>query len=73
MAAASSSRFKHQIPEEILNDPALQQALARLPSNYNFELAKTIWRARSLNAKRVALQLPEGLLLYACLLVLACF
>ncbi len=39
--------------------------LSVLPSNYNFEVPKTIWRARTLKARRVALQLPEGLALYA--------
>lgn len=36
-----------------------------LPQNYNFEIPKTIWRIKTLDAKRVALQLPEGLTLYA--------
>lgn len=55
-----------QIPAELLNDPLLQDAMKSLPSNYNFEIPKTIWRARSIGAKRVALQFPEGLLLFAC-------
>ncbi len=54
-----------RIPDEILNDPVLAQDMMVLPSNYNFEIPKTIWRIRSLEAKRVALQLPEGLTLYA--------
>ncbi|XP_030848155.1 2-(3-amino-3-carboxypropyl)histidine synthase subunit 1 [Strongylocentrotus purpuratus] len=55
-----------QIPVELLNDPLLQDAMKSLPQNYNFEIPKTIWRARSIGAKRVALQFPEGLLLFAC-------
>ncbi|KAH8322875.1 hypothetical protein KR059_009602 [Drosophila kikkawai] len=55
----------NRIPQELLDDPLLQQAIDRLPSNYNFELHKTIWRIREMKAKRVALQLPEGLLMYA--------
>ncbi|KAH3687456.1 hypothetical protein WICPIJ_001566 [Wickerhamomyces pijperi] len=54
-----------QIPPEILNDEALNQAIKLLPSNYNFEIHKTIWNIRKQNAKRVALQMPEGLLIYS--------
>lgn len=42
----------HQIPQEILSDPELQAALASLPSNYNFEVHKTVWRIRQTGAKR---------------------
>ncbi|XP_060586857.1 2-(3-amino-3-carboxypropyl)histidine synthase subunit 1-like [Ruditapes philippinarum] len=56
----------HQIPDEILNDAMLNEAVQQLPSNYNFEIPKTIWRIRQTGAKRVALQFPEGLLLFAC-------
>ena len=38
----------------------------QLPSNYNFEIKKTVWRVRQAGARRVALQFPEGLLLFAC-------
>lgn len=55
----------NKIPEEILNDPLLNAAIAALPSNYNFEIPKSIWRIRETKAKRVALQMPEGLLMYA--------
>lgn len=54
-----------KIPEELLNDPLLNSAIAALPSNYNFEIHKTIWRIKELKAKRVALQMPEGLLMFA--------
>ncbi|XP_064617720.1 2-(3-amino-3-carboxypropyl)histidine synthase subunit 1-like [Liolophura sinensis] len=40
--------------------------MKQLPDNYNFEIPKTIWRIKTLGAKRVALQFPEGLLLFAC-------
>ncbi|EPS72161.1 hypothetical protein M569_02597 [Genlisea aurea] len=56
---------KSQIPESILNDAALNAAVAVLPANYNFEIHKIVWRARSSNATRVALQFPEGLLMYS--------
>nr|XP_022336826.1 2-(3-amino-3-carboxypropyl)histidine synthase subunit 1-like [Crassostrea virginica] len=59
-------RAAHQIPDEILNDPKLQHAVKQLPDNYNFEIYKTVWKIQSTGAKRVALQFPEGLLLFAC-------
>ncbi|XP_023305194.1 2-(3-amino-3-carboxypropyl)histidine synthase subunit 1 [Lucilia cuprina] len=55
----------NRIPQSLLDDPQLQKAIERLPSNYNFEIHKTIWRIKEMKAKRVALQLPEGLLMYA--------
>ncbi|KAL2192403.1 putative diphthamide synthesis protein-domain-containing protein [Corynascus similis CBS 632.67] len=58
-------RLLNQVPPEILNDEALKAAIALLPTNYSFEIPKTIHRIRSLGAKRVALQMPEGLLLFA--------
>jgi len=55
----------NRIPAEILEDPKLIQDMQVLPSNYNFEIPKTIWRVKTLQAKRVALQLPEGLTMFA--------
>lgn len=54
-----------KIPDRILNDPKLQTAAAVLPKNYNFEIPKTIWRIQELKAKMVALQMPEGLLIFS--------
>eukprot|EP00252_Welwitschia_mirabilis_P006991 TRINITY_DN1798_c0_g1_i1.p1 TRINITY_DN1798_c0_g1~~TRINITY_DN1798_c0_g1_i1.p1 ORF type:complete len:466 (+),score=64.61 TRINITY_DN1798_c0_g1_i1:261-1658(+) len=63
---APPRRFvRQQIPDSVLNDPALKLAIAVLPSNYNLEIPKCIWRIRQAGAKRVALQFPEGLLMYA--------
>ncbi|CAK7268295.1 Diphthamide biosynthesis protein 1 [Sporothrix epigloea] len=59
------ARLLNQVPPELANDPALLEAVALLPSNYSFEVPKTIHRIRTLGAKRVALQMPEGLLLFA--------
>ncbi|KAA0031522.1 diphthamide biosynthesis protein 1 [Cucumis melo var. makuwa] len=59
---------KNQIPDSILNDPALNAAISLLPSNYNFEVHKCVWRILSSSASRVALQLPEGLLMYSLIL-----
>lgn len=55
----------NQIPPEILQDPDINDAIALLPSNYSFEIHKTIHRIRSSSSKKVALQFPEGLLLFA--------
>merc|ERR1739838_476250 len=53
------------VPAEIENDPKLQKAIEILPTNYNFEIPKTIWRIQQAKAKHIALQFPEGLLLFA--------
>ncbi|KAG0252261.1 Diphthamide biosynthesis protein 1 [Actinomortierella ambigua] len=59
-------RIANQVPEEILHDAKLNLAIEQLPSNYNFEMHKTVWSIRKANAKKVALQFPEGLLMFAC-------
>lgn len=64
-APKRTPRALNQIPDEILNDPNINAAIELLPSNYSFEIPKTIHRIRTLNAKRVALQMPEGLLMFA--------
>ncbi|CAG2165266.1 unnamed protein product [Oppiella nova] len=57
---------KSQIPTEILDNKELNARISSsLPPNYNFEFHKTIWRLRSSGAKRVALQFPEGLFVFA--------
>ncbi|XP_034827553.1 2-(3-amino-3-carboxypropyl)histidine synthase subunit 1 [Maniola hyperantus] len=58
-------RSINKIPDDLLNDPLINRACEALPQNYNFEIHKTIWRIRSLKSKRVALQLPEGLTMFA--------
>ncbi|KAI5695928.1 hypothetical protein M8J75_005599 [Diaphorina citri] len=55
----------NKIPEAILNNPKLKRAIEDLPSNYDFEIYKSVWRIQQLKAKRVALQMPEGLLMFA--------
>ncbi|XP_066219605.1 2-(3-amino-3-carboxypropyl)histidine synthase subunit 1 isoform X3 [Saccopteryx leptura] len=69
ISGASRGRLANQIPSEILNNSQLQAAIEVLPSNYNFEIPKTIWRIQRAKAKKVALQMPEGLLLFACTIV----
>ncbi|GAB4855290.1 hypothetical protein Ancab_023910 [Ancistrocladus abbreviatus] len=68
-AKSQPKRFvRNQIPDSILNDAALNAAIALLPSNYNFEVHKCVHRILSTRAKRVALQFPEGLLMYSLVL-----
>ncbi|KAJ8369239.1 hypothetical protein SKAU_G00092670 [Synaphobranchus kaupii] len=50
--ALGARRVANQIPDEILNDPQLQEAIRVLPQNYNFEIHKTVWRVRQAKAKR---------------------
>ena len=57
---------RRKIPDDIVNNEALNRAIAILPSNYNFEIHKTLWRIRTDSPKTVALQFPEGLLMYSC-------
>ncbi|KAH3665592.1 hypothetical protein OGAPHI_003780 [Ogataea philodendri] len=64
-AKKNVSRLINQIPQEILDDVELKEAVRLLPSNYNFEIFKTVWNVRKNNAKRVCLQMPEGLLIYS--------
>ncbi|MED6252218.1 hypothetical protein ATANTOWER_008569 [Ataeniobius toweri] len=45
-------RVANQIPDEILQDPELQEAIKVLPPNYNFEIHKTVWRVRQAKAKK---------------------
>lgn len=56
----SGTKSSTRVPESLLEDPNLAAAIEFLPENYNFEVHKTIWRIRQLNAKTVALQMPEG-------------
>lgn len=65
-AAGPSRLAPSQVPSSILNDPGLNAAIdTLLPSNYNFEIHKTIHHARHYGSTCVALQMPEGLTLWA--------
>ena len=71
-------------PSIDINNAALNEEVKHLPSNYNvrvfelkssmltkrhqFEIHKTIWRLRTTKSKMVALQFPEGLLMYSCVI-----
>jgi 2-(3-amino-3-carboxypropyl)histidine synthase len=63
-----SAQYLNQIPREISEDPVLLSCISQLPSNYSFEVEKTIWRIRQHGYKIVGLQLPEGFLVYSMLL-----
>ena len=56
----------NQIPPDILNNTQLNAVIKRLPSNYSFEIHKTIHHVRKNQATIVALQMPEGLQMFAC-------
>ena len=54
------------IPPEYLQNEALNKRIQTdLPPNYNFELPKCLWQIHKHQARRVALQFPEGLLLFS--------
>ncbi|EGR32812.1 hypothetical protein IMG5_070110 [Ichthyophthirius multifiliis] len=63
-----------KIPDEILNNQFLNEAIKILPSHYNFEIHKSIWRITETKEQLkkesiiVTLQFPEGLMLFACLI-----
>ena len=67
-SAAALRRRARRIPDAVLNDAELNAAIRKLPLNYEFEVHKTVWRLQQENASVVALQFPEGLLMYACVL-----
>ncbi|KZT55063.1 hypothetical protein CALCODRAFT_455817 [Calocera cornea HHB12733] len=66
--SAPSAVISSGIPSSILQDQALNAAIAQLPANYSFEIHKTVWQIRKNEAKVVGLQMPEGLLMFACLI-----
>jgi 2-(3-amino-3-carboxypropyl)histidine synthase len=56
----------NKIPDDILYNQDLNDMIHRVAPNYNFEIHKTVWRIRQAKATCVALQFPEGLLMFAC-------
>lgn len=58
----------NSIPEDISQNDLLNKSIKMLPENYNFEIHKTVWKARETTGSVVALQFPEGLLMYSCLI-----
>lgn len=54
------------IPTSVLEDPLLNVAIdSLLPKHYNFEIHKTVHQIRKYEATCVALQMPEGLTMFA--------
>ena len=53
------------IPEAIISNKGLIAAISLLPSNYNFEIYKSVWRIQKEKVKVIAIQFPEGLLMYS--------
>ncbi|KAK0555231.1 Diphthamide biosynthesis protein 1 [Tilletia horrida] len=65
MASSQTSRLAH-VPKELLEDRLLNDSISHLlPATYNFEIHKTIHHLRHFQSKRVALQMPEGLTMFA--------
>ena len=62
------SRPRRAPQREIRENALLNACAVALPSNYSFEIHKTIWRVQKVGAKCVALQMPEGLLAYSCII-----
>lgn len=50
-------------------DKDLPEVIKYLPQNYNFEIKKTLSTIRKLNAKKITLQFPDGLLKYSMVII----
>ena len=48
----NSARIQKTIPIEILNNEALRLAITSLPSNYNFEIYKSVWQISMVQPKK---------------------
>ncbi|KAK5964291.1 Diphthamide biosynthesis protein 1 [Trichostrongylus colubriformis] len=64
MSVIGPARLAAEV-EEIAADERLKSDMEILPANYTFEIPKTIWKIRSTGSKQVALQFPEGLIMYS--------
>mmetsp|Transcript_6821 Transcript_6821/g.14802 ORF Transcript_6821/g.14802 Transcript_6821/m.14802 type:complete len:126 (-) Transcript_6821:104-481(-) len=63
---SSTTADANDTPAHIENNTQLHHIISTtLPKDYEFEIPKTIWRIEKADATAVALQLPEGLLMYA--------
>ena len=70
LTAAASELLTDHGTSSLERDPLLDAAVRHLlPNNYNFEIVKTLQQIRRNRATRVALQMPEGLLMYGCSIV----
>ncbi len=62
-------RKRPVVEDALVHDETFIRMKKILPQNYNFEIEKTIAKIKSENCNMIALQFPEGLLMYACILV----
>lgn len=53
----------------VLREEEVPESARYLPGNYNFEVGKTLRTIKRLNAKRVTLQFPDGLLKYSFVII----
>ena len=64
--------IKAAMPKELAEGTGkfsgIDNFIEQLPSNYSFEIKKTVNRILESKSTCVALQMPEGLLMYACLI-----
>ena len=62
----------NEMPQDLIESKGrykgLDDFIEQLPTNYNFEIKKTIWNIVKNGSKMVALQFPEGLLAYSCVI-----
>ncbi|CAN0020509.1 unnamed protein product [Hapterophycus canaliculatus] len=49
---------RNRIPADILENAGLNEAIGRLPPNYNFEVHKTVWRIREVSPGTASHVLP---------------
>ncbi|KAJ3255795.1 Diphthamide biosynthesis protein 1 [Boothiomyces macroporosus] len=59
------TKIVNSIPQALLEDEYLKELISALPSNYNFEIYKSIHQIQQYKPSRIALQFPEGLLVYS--------
>lgn len=49
MAVKKQRVVRSRIPADISGNAGLNEAIRRLPANYNFEVHKTVWRIREVS------------------------
>jgi len=64
----ANTEDKRRPEDQLPDDAEITKAMEILPKNYNFEIKKCITRLRAVNARRIGLQMPEGLLMFACMI-----
>jgi len=65
-SSSATASDANELPAHIQNNTQLHHIISTtLPKDYEFEVPKTIWRIEKAKATAIALQLPEGLTMYA--------